>query len=145
MNRLPWLRIYEAAASDRSGSSEMYTYGDLGATTTHLAYEGEMRQAVCEPIPIRTVRLDELTASGELRTPDFVKVDVEGHAHRAILGMIGTLRKRHPILVIAIHSAVEWEGVRESLEPLGYAWTPLDSGCAAPWIGQDLLCVPRPR
>ena len=144
MNRLTWLKIYEAAASDRTGSSEMFTYGDLGSTGTHLAYDGETRQPECKPIPIRTVRLDDLVSSGELRPPDFVKIDVEGHGHRAVHGMIETMQKRRPILIIAIHSTAEWEGVREILEGLDYAWDSLDSGGTAPWIARDLLCVPRP-
>ena len=143
MNNLPWLKIYQAAVSDRTGSSEMFTYADQAATTTHLAYEGEARLPSCNPIPVRTVRLDDLADSGELRVPDFVKVDVEGHAHRALWGMIGTLRKRLPTLIVAIHSPEEWEGVRDALEPLGYAWAPLDSGGSPPWIGRDLLCAPR--
>jgi FkbM family methyltransferase len=144
MNRLAWLKIYEAAASDRAGHSEMFTYGDLGSTGTHLAYDGETREPACKPIPVRTVRLDDLVSSGELRPPDFAKIDVEGHAHRAIQGMIRAMRTRRPILIVAIHSKEEWAGVREVIEPLGYSWESLDTAGAPPWIGRDLICTPSP-
>jgi hypothetical protein len=39
MNRLTWLKTYQAAASDHTGSAELLTYGDLGSTSTHLRYD----------------------------------------------------------------------------------------------------------
>jgi FkbM family methyltransferase len=142
MNGLPWLKLYEAAVSEQAGSAEIYTYGDPGSTATHLPYEGEPRQEACTPETIRTLRLDDLVASGELRPPDFVKIDVEGHAHRALAGMLATLRQHPPLLIVAIHSGAEWEGVRQLLGGLGYTFSPIDPDGRSPWLGHDLLCTP---
>jgi FkbM family methyltransferase len=142
MNRLPWLKLYESAVSDRTGSAEIYTYGDPGSTATHLPYDGEPRQAICTPFAIQTVRLDDLVAQGELRPPNFVKIDVEGHAHHALAGMRETLRQHRPVLIVALHSSAEVEGVLGALTPLGYGFTCIDPEGRAPWLGQDLLLTP---
>jgi len=142
MNRLPWLKIFEAAVSEQAGPAEIYTYGDLGSTATHLPYEGEPRQEACTPLAIRTVRLDDLVGAGELRPPDFVKIDVEGHAHRALAGMRETLRRRPPLLIVAIHSAAEWEGTGQLLGALGYSFASIDPGGRSPWLGHDVVCTP---
>jgi len=125
MNGLAWLRTYQAAASDHSGGAELLTYGDLVSTSTHLRYGGEPQSERSAPIVIRTVRLDELVESGELRTPQFAKVDVEGHGHRAIEGMRGAIAASRPTLVVELHSMDEVEGVLGVLGPLGYHWAPI--------------------
>ncbi len=72
MNHLDWLKTYQAAVSDRAGGAELLTYGDLGSTSAHLRYDGEAESKKSTPIGIRTLRLDDLVASGELRAPMFV-------------------------------------------------------------------------
>lgn len=59
LNRLPQLKLFPLAVSDRSTSAELYTYSELESITTHLRYEGETAQAACRPIMIQSVRLDE--------------------------------------------------------------------------------------
>jgi FkbM family methyltransferase len=144
MNRLPWLKLYEAAASNESGSAEIYTYGNLDSTTTHLPYAGEVRKHACEAIPVRTVRLDELVESGELRPPRFVKVDVEGHGHIAFDGMRNTLRAHRPAIIAAFHSNEEIAGIVNLLTSLDYGWSPIggSSPDEKPSIGTDFLFTP---
>ena len=144
-NRLPWLKTYQAAVSDHSGRAELYTYGRPGDTVSHLPYEGEPRIAAARPLSIASVRLDDLVSSGELRPPRFVKLDVEGHGHRALAGMAETLRAHRPVLIVAFHSAAEYEGVTSLLAPLNYAWSPILAGIEtdpSP-IGRDFLFQPR--
>jgi FkbM family methyltransferase len=145
MNGLAWMKTFEAAVSDAAGTAPLLTYGDLRSTTTHLAYENETGGAATQPIGVRTVVLDDLVASGELRPPDFIKVDVEGHAHKALAGARQTLAAKRPILIIAFHSEPEVEGVFQLLEPLGYEHTVIatDSGSAHAIVGHDLLFRPK--
>lgn len=143
-NRLPWLKLFPAAASDRAGSAEIYTYGDPGSTSTHLPNPGEPRQEACTPIGIETVRLDDLVAAGRVRPPRFVKIDVEGHAEPALEGMMATLARHRPILIIAIHSPEESAGVGRLLGGLGYSFASIEPGGQPPWLGHDLLCTPPP-
>ena len=121
MNRLSWLKPFEAAVSDAAGTAEFYTYGQLDSTTTHLPFENEARNADCAPVNVRLVRLDDLVAAGELRAPKFVKVDVEGHAQKALAGARTTIASARPILIVAFHSPEEVSGVHAILDPLGYS------------------------
>ena len=147
MNGLETLRLFPAAVSDRAGSADLLTYGDLGSTTTHLAYEDETLGAETRPIGVPTVVLDELVDAGKIRPPQFIKVDVEGHAHKALAGAARTLAAHRPILIVAFHSPAEVAGVQARLTPLGYESMVIatDSGSADPVIGHDLLFTPRPR
>lgn len=139
MNGVSWLRAYEAAASDRTGGAELLTNGGADSTSTHLRYEDEMENEQSAPIAIRTLRLDELVDSNELRAPQFVKIDVEGHGHRAALGMRATLARWRPAVLVAFHSDREVAGVLEVLQPLGYKAAPVGAPAPAPAVGGDYL------
>jgi FkbM family methyltransferase len=147
MNGIPWLRTYQAAASDRTETTELLTYGQTDTTSAHLFYEGETRNSECTPIAIRSLRLDELAESGELRAPQFVKIDVEGHGHKALEGMKGTLAKSRPTLIVAFHSNLEVDGVLEILRALDYRWTPIAADPTPPksMVGGDYLFTPLAR
>jgi len=147
MNGLTWLKPIDAAVSDAPGTAEFYTYGNLESTTTHLPYEGETRNADCAPVRVRLLRLDDLVASGEIRAPHFVKIDVEGHAHKALAGALGTLTAARPILIVAFHSELEVRGVHAILDPLGYSATRIatHSGSRDEMSGHDFIFRPAPR
>lgn len=125
MNGLGWLKCHPSAVSDESGAAELMTYGDLGSTTTHLPYEGEDPLKGGLPIGIQTVRLDDEVEAGRLRAPRFIKIDVEGHGHRAVRGMARTLAKALPDLIIAFHSDAEVDGCLAVLGPIGYRPEPI--------------------
>ena len=144
MNRLDWLKIFDAAASDRSGAGRLYTYGDIGSTTTHLPYDGEDARNDCRPVSVSVLRLDDLLESGEIRPPNFVKIDVEGHGHRALAGMRRALGAHRPVIAAAFHSREEIEGIAGPLAELGYSRTPVGDGPSRPSIGSDFIFTPRP-
>ena len=130
MNKLSWLKVFRAAVSDHAGTAELYTYGQTESTTTHLAYDGETRQESCKPLDVEIVCLDELVGRGLLRSPDFIKIDVEGHGHKALSGARKSIEAKHPIIVAALHGASEANGIRSILDPIGYKeqhlpWSPL--------------------
>jgi FkbM family methyltransferase len=144
MNAIGWLRTYRAAASDRTGESQLLTHGSLDSTSTHLSYDGEAGTVQSAPIPIHLLRLDDLVETGELRPPQFVKMDVEGHGHRALAGMRGAVAKSRPMLIVAFHSPQEAGGVVGILRELGYRWTPIVSppAGAEAMVGGDYLFTP---
>lgn len=119
MNRLAWVRLFQAAVSNTDGRAEMLKYGDFGTTTNHLRYPGEQGVGA-DVFPIATVALDSLVGRGEIRPPRFVKIDVEGHGVEALRGGFNTIRDRLPWIVMAFHSPDEYAGTRELLSPLGY-------------------------
>ncbi|HWA84801.1 MAG TPA: FkbM family methyltransferase [Opitutus sp.] len=142
MNRLHWLKSFQAAVSDVAGTAALCTYGDLKSTTTHLPYEGETPVTAARPVEVRTLVLDDLVGSGCLRPPDLMKVDVEGHAHHALAGARQTLSRHRPILIVGFHSEAEVQGVQSLLQPLGYTTRLIGPGPATTWIGNDVLFTP---
>jgi hypothetical protein len=94
-------------------------------------------------ITVATVRLDSLVESGELRAPQFVKLDVEGHGHRALRGMHKTLAQSRPIILAGLHSPEEVAGILALLEPLGYRRQEVGStNASVPMVGGDFLFTP---
>ena len=144
MNGLAWLKPYAAAVSAQSGTAELYSHGSLATTTTHLPYEGEQRTADVGAFAVRTVRLDDLVRTGELRPPNFVKIDVEGHGHHALKGMQETLIAARPVIITGFHSPQEIAGMTSLLMPLGYRWRQIGSETPRPefQVGADYLFLP---
>lgn len=122
LNDLPQLVVLPVAVSDEERRTELFTYGELDSTATHLRYEGEQGVGG-QPIEVATVRLDALVEAGRIRAPRFVKVDVEGHGHRALAGARATIAASRPVLLIGLHSPEEERGILAILEPLGYRRT----------------------
>jgi FkbM family methyltransferase len=145
LNRLEWLQIFPSAVSDRAGTGELYTYGSLHGTTVHLPYDGETASPETHPLAVSTVVLDDLVRHRQLQAPDFIKVDVEGHAHRALAGARATLVAHRPILVVAFHSPEEIAGVLALLDPLGYRREIIGppGASASELSGRDVLFQPR--
>lgn len=141
MNRLGWLRPFPYALSDTTGESLLIT--DHGETMNHLAYDGEVTGATTPSLRIRLVRLDDLVASGQIRLPDFIKVDVEGHGHHALAGAIRAIEARQPVILMGFHSPQEVAGTESLLRPLGYEFLPIGDHNPPHRVGADyLLRVP---
>jgi FkbM family methyltransferase len=62
-------------------------------------------------VPTPVMPLDDLGLS-----PDFVKLDVQGHEHAALLGLESTLRRSRPVLLVEAPG----DDVRGFLDSLGY-------------------------
>ena len=117
----PWaqVRAFACAASERDTSLRLIQSQGAGATTSHLAYQGEQPSSGTA-VDINAVALDQLAERENLRPPVLIKIDVEGHAAAALKGARGVLRHHHPRLLISLHCPEECQGVRSELEPLGY-------------------------
>jgi FkbM family methyltransferase len=142
-NRLAHVKTFPAAVSATAGVQHLHVSEGMDTTGSHLAYEDEAINAQTRTVSVTTVRLDDLVASGEIHAPDFVKVDVEGHAHHALAGAATTLARHRPTLLIGMHSPAEIAGVLAVLTPLRYRITPiLDEAPTTPSEGYDYLFEP---
>jgi FkbM family methyltransferase len=139
MNGLSWLKTLQGAASDVSGTADFVSDVGAGDTTVHLPYDGEVKTATTPAISVRIVRLDDLVAGGEIRPPDFMKIDVEGHGHRALAGAIKTIRQAKPTILMGFHSPQEVAGTEALLLPLGYRFSAVGTADPADRIGADYL------
>jgi FkbM family methyltransferase len=88
-------------------------------------------------IPIRLIRLDDIAA--EHGFPEFIKIDVEGHAGAVLRGAPRVLR-HHPDIVIEIHDELEERAVTSALIPL-YAARPVGDQSSYP--KRTIWCVPK--
>ena len=120
MNSLRWVKLFNAAVSDSVGSSSLILNQGAGASTSHVAYEGEQPDNTIVKVTVQTVVIDKLVEDGKIRPADFIKVDVEGHGAKALLGARQTIAAHRPTIVMSFHSQWELDGTREILEPLGY-------------------------
>ncbi len=142
MNGLKWLKTFEAGCSDAGGSAEFYTYGNLDSTTTHLPFEGETPDASTRPISIRLLKPDDLVRTGQIRPPDFIKIDVEGHGHHALGGAMESIRSTRPVMLMGFHSPQEVAGTEALLQPLGYQFIPIGPKNLPDRVGADYLLRP---
>jgi len=144
INRLDNLHIHEAAATDSGGNARLYQYDAFGGTSSHLPYTNETLQGV----PYRTVtkvRIDDWIDAGILGLPDFIKMDIEGHAAPALRGMERTLAAAQPVILVAIHTGEEYQQVMEFLGSLDYKCRTVSGTPAGTPDGiffGELLCLP---
>jgi FkbM family methyltransferase len=120
MNSLTNVRLFMAAASDRSGSGTMIISHGSGSAYSHFQYEDEEITGSTPTLAVEKLVPDELVNRGEIRPPNLIKIDVQGHGACAIGGSIESIRKMKPVVVFSNHSRWELAGARAQLEPLGY-------------------------
>ncbi len=116
LNHFKQVEIIEAAVSDRTGQASF----DLGASSAmgHISDSGE--------IDVRMVSLDDLLNAGEIRPPDYMKVDVEGAEYQALKGARKLLERHHPILFLDTHQREAHLPTIDLLRDLGYRFKILD-------------------
>jgi FkbM family methyltransferase len=120
MNKLNWVKLFNAAVSERQGTDRLLCGTYAGSSTSHLRYEDERMPERAETLNITLVTLDSLVERDEIRLADFIKVDVEGHGAKALAGAHRSIVKARPTMVMSFHSELELAGTRRLLEPLGY-------------------------
>ena len=113
MNHLNWVHVFGEAASDQTGYIQIVDNGGAGSTTCFVSKETGVGKS------IRCVRLDELYSREGLRSPDFIKIDVENHGAEALAGA-GRILDGRPNILMSFHSEHELSGAREILSPMGY-------------------------
>ena len=116
INKFENIEVVDAAVSEHSGEAHF----DLGASSAmgHLADSGG--------IQVRMVALDEMLEAGELRPPDYMKVDVEGAEYEALKGARKVLEQFHPVLFLDTHQREAHLPAIELLQSLGYEFEILD-------------------
>jgi FkbM family methyltransferase len=101
LNHLGQVSVRAEATSDRSGKDVIRVAGNL--STASMAWHRHDPAAV--EIAIDTVTIDELTQTGQLPFPSFMKIDVEGAEGRTLAGMRETIAASRPVLFVECSDA----------------------------------------
>jgi len=145
-NHLSWVKTFPLAVSNTRSKQRFFIYDGLETTTSHLAYEGETWNETIPTLTVESISLDELVSTGKIHVPNFIKLDVEGHGHKALEGARDTITRARPVILAGMHCAEEIAGVAQLLEPLGYRITPAVHGAPETLTaGFDYLFEPLPR
>ena len=115
LNKLKNVSIESSAVSDRTGRDVIRVAGN--ASMASMAWHQHDPSAV--EIAIQTIALDELTESGRIPMPHFVKIDVEGAEGMVLSGMRRTISTARPVLFVECSDAGR-EFSWKLLSDLGY-------------------------
>jgi FkbM family methyltransferase len=125
------------AVSDQDGEMTFVESADLKGSSSgsHLASATPpLEQKHYRSFSNRTVataRIDTLIAKGE-RTPDILKIDIEGAEYLALKGGRKLLSEKKPLLLLEVHHICLMFHIQRFLLELGYNTTLLDEANAVP-------------
>lgn len=116
INKLSNIEVIEAAVSSQSGEA----FFDLGASTAmgHLSDSGGLE--------IQMVSLDDMVSAGEIKPPDYIKLDVEGAEYDALRGAEVVIDKFQPVLFLDTHQRSAHQNTINLLEQKKYRFEILD-------------------
>jgi FkbM family methyltransferase len=101
------LTVLPAGASDRTATLELHQPQGPGASTSHFFYADEPWMAAQRVLCVPTVALDELVSAKRIPPPDFIKIDAEGHAGKALAGSRNAIADSSPVIVVSYHGGDE--------------------------------------
>ncbi len=95
-NRCSNVTVSENALSNQEGSAMLFGTAS-GSATIHCYYDKDSA-----PVEVvRTITLDKYVEQhGQIGAVDFVKVDIDGHESRFLIGATQTLRRFRPVLLM---------------------------------------------
>jgi FkbM family methyltransferase len=110
--------ILPVAVSDRRSDCRFVL--NYGSSLIGVGGDSAVRVKPGHQIRVEAESLDTLIAKFDLRRPDFIKVDVEGAEASVVAGMMETLKKNRPTLMIELHGREAASGTLGCLAGLGY-------------------------
>ena len=137
----PSLRLENVALGDREGSSTLVVDGDY-TVSGHIHYEGEIDAAQKLAIPIQLTTGDKVCRRIG-RSPNVVKVDVEGFEEEVLLGLNETLRslELRAVLIEVHFRELEIRGQRDA--PIRICDLLTSNGFRVDWIDFNHLIAKR--
>jgi len=120
VNGLHNVRMQQAALWDRTTTLTLGRDADLPGHGG--AWSAGAQSGTVESVP--AVSLDDYVASEAVERVDAVKLDIEGAEPSAVQGMLATLERDKPVMLVELHEAARAAStaaaVMALVEPLGY-------------------------
>jgi FkbM family methyltransferase len=91
LNKLDKLHVQEVAVSDMNDYAKLMRWRGEGGTNEGMNFISSV-DANCDPDRVTTVRLDDFCSDHGIRSIDLLKVDVQGHEYRVLLGAENLIR-----------------------------------------------------
>ena len=139
------VKLHNRAASNKNGTETILMTRNEDFLGTGNSVYNKGLPVIAEKL-IQCVRIDEHLPD---LCPDVVKIDVEGHERACLEGMIETLTRARPKLLLESW-AHDREAVMALLHSLGYECSPFELGseCSPPEAAYPRVinykCIPRP-
>jgi FkbM family methyltransferase len=115
LNSITNVTVIEAAVSDCGGV--------VSFEENSCSFQGRISSQ--GNLQVKTVSLDELIAKGEIPTPDYLKIDVEGAEMQVFSGAKSLLETAHPTILLATHGHDVHQPCCQFLKSLGYQLQPI--------------------
>ncbi len=110
MNKFENIQVFEAAVSETTGTALFSVYQD--------SFSGQFSEN--GKLSVKTIAIDDLLADGKVPPPDVMKIDVEGAEFKVLKGVIKTLGKYHPTILLATHNEKIRNDCHDFLRSLDY-------------------------
>lgn len=132
--------IVPIAVSDRRADSSFSI--NYGSSLIGIGGDSPVAAKPGHRVRVEADCLDRLIAVFGFRKPDFIKLDVEGAEASAVGGMINTLERHRPGLMIELHGREAAAGALGSLARLGYQYVLCSTGARYATAEALLAAVP---
>lgn len=100
-NGLTNVNPYRIALGERNTSRRMHIFTSSGNNSLfEIQFPRHHTARITGDERVEQVRLDGLLASGQLRPPDVMKIDIEGGELGALIGARETIRKHRPAVLV---------------------------------------------
>lgn len=140
-NRLRNVTLDSRALADVDGD------GSISAPTYRLVLGPSSDP---DAMAVTAARFDSIAEASGLDRLDIVKMDIEGAEGRALAGMMATLRRFRPVLLLEVHPEMlaihghDLAGIHRSLDDLDYTRMVVESD-ADPATGHHIVAGPLAR
>lgn len=120
------VRVVEMAVSHRPGTATMHDCDTPDSSGN--AYSASLESSFAFntfSYPVETIAIDQWR-SGDVQPLSLVKLDVECHEPAAIAGMIETIRRDRPAILVEVLNDSIADAIGEQLSGLGYRYFQID-------------------
>lgn len=97
INKLPWVKIYEAAASDHCGSAKLSLHN--ASELNEVISDNSPSSDSAQTVTIECLTLDSLIEKENLTRVDWLKIDAEGHEIKVLQGAETLLTQFKPNII----------------------------------------------